>query len=298
MVTTQTLDELIRRYAQELAEYGIDQPLREVRLLMEAANGIEIKEQLVAPDKTLNQAQVNSFQKYLRARKNRTPYAYLTNVKEFYGREFYIKNCLIPRPETELIVDFIKENIQERFEGKCNILDLCTGSGCLGLTVLLELEKQMAIELTMTDISDQALDTCKVNVKKHCSHNSKIMILKSDLFPNRDFENPQFFDLIVANPPYIKSGDITGLAPEVAGYEPHLALDGGVEGLDFYFRIAEEIRPFLQKKQSTVLLMEHGAGQRKAIIKIFEETDLVIKERIELNDWQGHDRVLGFVLTR
>jgi len=85
MVTTQTLDELIRRSAQELAEYGIDQPLREVRLLMEAANGIEIKEQLVAPDKTLNQAQVNSFQKYLRARKNRTPYAYLTNVKEFYG---------------------------------------------------------------------------------------------------------------------------------------------------------------------------------------------------------------------
>lgn len=292
-----TIESLIRRSAQQLSEQGIEDPLFEARLLFEDSTGISLVEQLTNSQRKLKAEQIEKFLAFVESRKRRTPYAYITEHADFYGREFNVKDCLIPRPETELVVDLVLNNFQNWFNRKCNILDLCTGSGCLGLTLYLELESELELNLTLSDISNEALRTCKLNYNTYCESTDKVEIVQADLFPIDQAFAFQYFDLIVANPPYIKTEDINELSPEVASYEPHLALDGGQDGLNFYRRISKEIKPFIQHDVDTILVVEHGTGQRKNIKEIFYQTDLIIKEIIEVDDWQGHDRILAFIIN-
>ncbi|HHT25590.1 MAG TPA: peptide chain release factor N(5)-glutamine methyltransferase [Clostridiaceae bacterium] len=285
-------DFLIRCSAAQLTKAGIENALYETRLLLEAATGISLKEQLTQPDQNLNAKQVQVFAEYVELRRNRTPFAYITGQTEFYGRKFQVENCLIPRPETELLVDLVLAKQKEWFSGKPRILELCTGTGCVGITLYLELKTECAeADVILTDISEQALATCRANIMQYCEPDCQIEVVAADLFPEL-----QRFDLIIANPPYIKSEDIEKLEADVFEYEPHLALDGGEDGLDFYRRIAEELKPFLSDTGNTVLLLEHGSGQRNAIKQIFAETNLDIEKIIELDDFQKHDRILGFVI--
>ncbi|NLJ70881.1 MAG: peptide chain release factor N(5)-glutamine methyltransferase [Clostridiaceae bacterium] len=289
------IDLLIRNSAAQLTQAGIENPLYEARLLLEAASGISLKEQLTQPDRQLNVRQVQVFAEYIKLRSKRTPFAYITGQTEFYGRTFQVNNCLIPRPETELLVDLVLDNRKCWFSGKPRILELCTGTGCLGITLYLELKTEFVDPtVLLTDISHRALATCKANIIQYCEADCQIEAIAADLFPKP--HKPQQFDLIIANPPYVRSEDIGKLAADVFEYEPHLALDGGKDGLVFYRRIAKEIKPFLSETGNTVLLLEHGLGQRKAIKQIFAETNLDIEKTIEIDDYQKHDRILGFVL--
>ena len=140
---TKTIDSLIRRSAVQLAQAGIENSLNESRLLLEAATGIGLKEQLVRPDRNLNDNQVQVFNKYIELRRERTPFAYITGQREFYGRTFQVENCLIPRPETELLIELVLNNKNKWFSTNPRILDVYRYR-MLGITLYLELKTEFA----------------------------------------------------------------------------------------------------------------------------------------------------------
>lgn len=285
---------MIRLAAEALAEQEIEEPLREARLLLELASGISLSEQLAKPETVLTAQQLKTFTEVLEKRQQNIPFAYISGKADFYGRDFYVEHCLIPRPETELIIDAC---LNFQFTEPLRILDLCTGTGCLGITLFLELKKfYQNIKLDCTDISPEAITTCQKNFQRFAIPEEQAKAIQTDLFPEAKSGENTYYDLIVANPPYVNTADIPSLQREVQNFEPHTALDGGQDGLLFYRRIATEIKPFLSAKQSTVLFLEHGKGQRAAIKKIFAAADFQIERMIELDDWQGIDRCLGFVL--
>ncbi len=285
-----TLSALIKEAASQLQEKQIENAVHEARLLFELATGMNITKQLIEPNQIVPENQTQKFNELLEKRLQHIPFAYLSGEQEFFGRTFKVENCLIPRPETELLIE---EIIKHEYKEPIGILDLCTGTGCIGITLFLELKKQYEnISVTMTDISEKTIETCQKNINENIPQ-GHAQLIKTDLFPAK----AKPYSIIVSNPPYINAADIENLQEEVQGFEPHTALDGGEDGLVFYRRIAAEIKPFLHESQ-TFLLMEHGQGQREAIKKIFDQADLNIKEVIEIDDLQGIDRCIGFLLTR
>lgn len=292
MVIDKRLDNVIREAANQLKQKNIDDPLQEARFLMQEILQIPIAKQLARPDILLTEIEYKQFCQATTKRASGTPAAYITGKADFYGNEFLVNNTLIPRPETELLIDLA---LTLSFDTKeISILDLCTGSGCIGITLFLNLYSKYQIELSLSDISTEALMTCQKNVERLIKKQSNIQILEADLFPKQDTNKP--YDLIVVNPPYIETKTIDDLQIDVKDYEPKLALDGGADGLLFYKRLATEIKPYLSSNKNTYLLLEHGLGQRDAIKDIFEKSEFQILDIIEINDWQKFDRILGFTL--
>lgn len=291
----QSIDNLIRWASPNLSAAGVDQPKREARLILELVSKISLARQLAEPDRLLEDGEIEQFRTMVEERSMGKPFAYLSGWADFYGRAFLVDNCLIPRPETELLVSRALDLDLPR---KPRILDLCTGSGCLGISVYLELiRKSYEPSLVMTDISPKSLVTCRKNLDRYIREGGRAICLKADLFPQTLLETggEPGFDLILANPPYIKSSDLAQLETTVRDFEPAEALDGGTDGLLFYRRIAAEIKPFLATSKS-FLLIEHGAGQREDILAIFQSSGLAFQQSIMQDDWQGHDRLLGFFL--
>lgn len=190
------------------------------------------------------------------------PLAYLLQVKEFYGRDFFVSSdVLIPRPETELIIDIAKEYFEKR-ENKevLNICDIGTGSGCLGITLLMELENSSC---TAYDISEKALGIAKKNAEF-------LLKKKNSLFLNhtgiKNADRKQKFDCIVSNPPYIPYAEYIGLEESVKNYEPKIALTSGNTGLE----IIEEVLSFAHStlKPQGLLLIEHGYNQANSVLNL------------------------------
>lgn len=291
----QSIDNLIRRAAKDLELADIEEAKREARLILELVSHISPAKQLADPDRLLQDADSGRFIGMVRERALGRPFAYLSGQADFYGRTFLVENCLIPRPETELLVSQV---LDLDWPPEPRILDLCTGSGCLGISVYLELvQRAYRPSLVMTDISPKSLASCQKNLDSYIKEPGRASCLEADIFPALTgiAWGKAGFDLILANPPYIKSSDLSGLEKSVRDFEPAEALDGGTDGLDFYRRIADEIKPYLAS-QGSLLLLEHGAGQRAEILTIFQNSGLNIGKYIVQDDWQGHDRLLGFFL--
>ena len=189
------------------------------------------------------------------------PIQYLTNSQEFMGFNFYVdKNVLIPQPDTEILVEnviSIIKNLQKSCQKEITVLDLCTGSGIIGVCLKKHLQN---VNVLSSDISSNALEIAKKNANLQ---NVKIDFIKSDLFENID----EKFDVIVSNPPYIKTDKINELSKEVKN-EPRLALDGGQDGLDFYRRIIKESTNFFRK--TGYLALEIGYDQKEAVENLFK----------------------------
>lgn len=187
------------------------------------------------------------------------PLQYITGNQEFMGLDFFVnKNVLIPQPDTEILVQSVikflnhncgKENVKifENIEkNKLNnpkILDLCTGSGAIAISLSKNFQNDN-VEIVASDISIDALEVAKINSLKN---NVKVKFIESDLFENIE----EKFDIIVSNPPYIETGEIDELDLDVQN-EPHLALDGGKDGLDFYKKIAKESKKHLNKERHVI----------------------------------------------
>ena len=216
------------------------------------------------------------FEKVKRLSKNE-PIQYIINSVEFMGINFYVdKNVLIPQPDTEILVQKTIEAFQSR-KNIQKILDLCTGSGAIGVSLCKNLNN---VQIVATDISENALNIAKKNAEKN---KAKIKFVKSDLFENINEE----FDVIVSNPPYIETDVINTLSEEVR-YEPILALDGGKDGLDFYRIIANNSRKYL--KENGMLLLEVGYNQKKSVMNILKKSGF---KNIECyKDLSNHDRVI------
>jgi len=221
-----------------------------------------------------------TFNRYIEKAKLGMPVAYILGKKEFYSLDFYVTpDVLIPRPDTEILVD----NIIPLAKGK-RILDICCGSGCIGISIA----ANTPCTLTMIDISEKALEIAE----KNCALNKvPAQLIKKDIL-NDEIDGE--FDIIVSNPPYIESETVLTLDENVRDFEPHLALDGGQNGLDFYPTIAQ--KTFCSLSKGGTLAFEIGYNQGNAVAEIMKKTGF---ENVEIiKDLASNDRVvIGSKLT-
>ena len=221
--------------------------------------------------------------KILQARREGKPLQYILGKTEFMGLDFRLtKDTFIPRPETELLIEKSIEIIKSELcqKKKIQILDLCSGSGCIAVSLAKYLPD---IILVASDISKATLKIAKLNARLN-NVDKKIKFKQSDLFKNLTGR----FDFIITNPPYVPSSDIENLQPELS-YEPQIALDGGTNGLDFYRKIIKESPKFLE--ENGILIMEIGFRQHEPIKNILKK-----QEKFEIldiiKDYQGIERII------
>ena len=212
--------------------------------------------------------------KMARRRVNKEPLQYITHNQYFFGNKFYVnENVLIPRADTEILVEEVLKSVT----GNENILDLCTGSGCIAISLK---KANEALNVSASDISTNALTVAMINAK---INNADVNFVKSDLFDNINKK----YDIIVSNPPYIKKCDMKILQEEVK-HEPILALDGGNSGLEYYEKIIEQAKKYLTDKG--VIALEIGYNQAEDV------SNLLIKNNYAdikvIKDYGNNDRAI------
>ena len=259
-----------------LKQNGID--ALDARVLLKSVTGYDDISISVNANSELPNELFQKYTAYINRRANHEPVAYITGSREFMSLEFDVEpGILIPRPETEHIVEaIIEHNIQN-----ANILDICTGSGIIAVSLAYYLK---AARVTAIDINPVAVKVAKQNAAKH-GVADRVNVLLRDALQKYNFGEK--FDIVVSNPPYIKSGDISGLDTDVAGFEPHLALDGGNDGLDFYRKISQNAYDVLNT--NGMLVYEIGFDQAKDVCSILQSRYTNIKV---LKDLAGLDRVI------
>ncbi|MEJ8553982.1 peptide chain release factor N(5)-glutamine methyltransferase [Tepidibacter sp. Z1-5] len=211
-------------------------------------------------DEEISKKDENRIEALLKQRRKGRPMAYIIGKKEFMGLDFFVKEgVLIPRPDTEVLVEDIIE--QAKKIDNPLIVDIGTGSGAISVSLANYIKDSKIYSL---DISDDALEVGSINAKNN-EVEDRITFLKSDVFSALENEDVKF-DIIVSNPPYIRKADIEGLEVDVKNYEPSLALDGGEDGLDFYKKITEDSIRFI--KDNGILGYEVGYDQAEDVKKI------------------------------
>ncbi len=216
------------------------------------------------------------------------PVAYLVGYKEFFSRRFNVSSAvLIPRPETELLASHAMDFLQKDYhnDGPASCLDLCCGSGCLGITISASVEDS---EVIMSDISEAALEVASGNAELH-GVEERAKICHSDMFNSIADSGKRVFDLIVSNPPYISEVEFAKIEKNVSEYEPIQALKADDNGLAYYKTIVAEANSFLAEKGA--LMVEIGYEQGPAVSKMFEDSGYLTEVKV-IKDIQGHDRVV------
>lgn len=238
---------------------------------------------LVHGDESLSKEEQNLYELFLQKREQGMPVAYITGVKEFMGMEFRVnEHTLIPRPDTEIAVTEALEAI--RSYGYKMVLDLCCGSGAIGLSLAASFE---FTNVTLSDINKEALDVASENAVR-LGLKERVRIVYSDLFSSIE----DTFDLIVSNPPYISGEDMKKLEKTVRDYEPHLALYGGDSGLDFYRSITQQAPRYL--RENGMLIFEIGYDQSSEVEKMMKEYGF--KNVHTVKDFSGLSRVVSGLL--
>lgn len=280
-----TIKEIIIRYSKELEEIS-PTPRLDVETLLQKALDVDRLYILLNLERNLSEDEEKLFNEFINERLNNRPIAYIVGNREFMGLDFYVQEgVLIPRPDTEVLVEEVIELGKNK--GPINILDIGTGSGAITVSLAKYLDN---VKVTSVDISDIALEIGKKNAISN-NVDDKITFIKSDLFTNID-KNMKF-DIIVSNPPYIKREVIETLDKQVKDFEPYNALEGGIDGLDFYRAITTQAKNYLNK--DGILAYEVGHDQSEDVGKLMEKdgyTNIYTRK-----DLQQIDRVvIGSVL--
>ncbi len=227
-----TLGTVVQAASARLKAAGIDNPRLDARLIVAHALGCQVEDALIHPERAVDAAACNRIAAMLERRIMREPVSHILGQREFWSMPFLVSaDTLTPRPDTEILIEAVlaKLNAEQR-EQPLSILDLGVGSGCIILSLLSELPSAMGLGI---DASEAALDVAKSNAKA-LDLSARVKFSTGNW--TRGLDGP--FDIVVSNPPYIPAGDIDALEPEVATYEPRLALDGGEDGLEAYRDIA------------------------------------------------------------
>ncbi len=282
---TWTIQKLLSWVTEYFTGKGIDSPRLSTEWLLSYVLGLKRIELYTQFNKIVGPEQLSQLHELVKRAANHEPIAYLTGKKEFYSLEFEItKDCLIPRPETELLVERAIEFLRTR-NGEQFICDLCTGSGCIAVAIARNCAN---CRIVATDISDAALAVAEKNVAKHGLMN-RIKLLQGDLFePVIAGLGPAKFDLIVCNPPYVSEPEYEKLAPNVKDFEPKSALTAGRDGLDIIKRIIAETGRHL--KPTGTLMLEIGNEQGNTVRNLLETVGYFDTVKIE-KDYSNHDRL-------
>ena len=248
-------------------------------ILMAKALGKKREYIILNNDKIIKEQNLKYFKKLVHERATRKPIAYLLNKKSFWNSEFYVnKNTLIPRPDTEIILEQILKFTKNK--NYLNILDIGVGSGCILLSVLKERKNFYG---TGIDISRNSLDICKMNAKKLLL-DRRVKFFKSDV----DKFAIGKYDLIVSNPPYIKTCNLKYLESDVIKFEPKLALDGGLDGLSVIRKVIKKSSELLKKNGKFIL--EIGFDQKNKVIKLLNNKGFYINSTVK--DLANNDRCI------
>jgi len=280
-----TIKRLLEWITGYLTERKVDSPRLSAELVLShvlAKKRIELYTQF---DSVIEKPILDQLHDLIKRAGLHEPVAYLVGKTEFYSLEIAVcPDCLIPRPETELLVQKAIDFLRSR-PGTQRVCDLCTGSGCIAVALAANCKTAGIIA---TDLCDKALAAAARNVDRH-GLKDRIKLLSGDLFdpilPQLD-EGP--FDLIASNPPYVTAAEYERLARNVRDYEPRLALHAGDDGLTFIRRIVEQVDPFL--KPDGALMLEIGYTQAPAVTDLIRQTGKFSDVQVE-KDFQGHDRV-------
>lgn len=265
-----------------LQKAGVENPRLEAEVLLSNILDCDRIYFYAHPRELVEPTHREAYLKNIQRRSQHEPVAYILGQKEFMGMSFKVNSdVLIPRPDTEPMVEYLIGRLKTDYPKGAKVLDLCTGSGVIGIS----LKKYYALgEITLGDISKDALTVARINGKRLVD--GDIALYQGDLF--EAIPSDEKYDVIVSNPPYIKSEDMEVLPPDILDFEPHLALNGGDSGLDFYERIIADARNYL--RIPGILALEIGYDQETLVF------DLLIKhdyDSIEKHhDLGGHVRCL------
>lgn len=287
-----TILKLIRWTTDDFSKHSIDSPRLDAELLLSSLLGCERVDLYLRHGEILNREKLAAFREFVRRRRAREPVACITGKKAFRKIDLKVTpEVMTPRPETELLVDAVISCIEKSAKDHGHllrrILDLGTGSGAIALSLAAEFPE---LDIRASDISEGALKIARENAKL-LGLEGKIHFVRGDMFQPFSGETP--FDLIVSNPPYIPTGAIPSLMPEVSQFEPKEALDGGPDGL-------EPIRKILKQAPTHLspggwLWLEVGDGQAQQVIEA-AKPPLIHKETVK--DYSGIPRVAGFSKDR
>lgn len=263
----------------KLTDAGVPEAKENALLLLEYVCGSRRQDMYLNPGRILTEDECAAYRELISKRCERIPLQQLVGSQSFMGLEFIVDcNVLIPRQDTEILVERV---LGDGAAGK-NVLDLCTGSGCILISTAVLGKTGTAVGC---DISHEALEVAKKNSAKNAAD---VSFYEGDLFEALPAGLKGSFDIITANPPYIRTEDIAGLMPEVRDHEPVGALDGGEDGLIFYRRIADEACGWLKKDGR--IYMEIGYDQAEDVLGIF--TAKGYKDIEVVKDLAGLDRVV------
>lgn len=268
-----------------LAEAGIEEAELDARLLLEYVCGTDRNTLLVHGDRELDEAQQTAFYNLIEKRAERIPLQHLTGTQNFMGLEFEVnEQVLIPRQDTEILVE---EALKELHDGM-RVLDMCTGSGCILISLLSYSNDCSGVGV---DLSGEALQVAERNVRQLLEKEKadRVALVQSDLFERVEGQ----FDMLVSNPPYIRTKELETLMPEVREHEPEMALDGTEDGIYFYKKILEGSRNHLKK--GGMLLFEIGCDQAVEVSGLMRKAGY--GEVRVIKDYAGHDRVVAGTLS-
>ena len=279
-----TYRELYEEGRRILEQAGLPDAALDARFLLEKVCGTNLQTLLVFPEKKVSEEEVNQYRAFIQRRKDREPTAMILGEWDFMGLTFRLnKSTLIPEQDTEVLVETALEELKRRGLGEAplRILDLCTGSGCILLSLLHELRNAGGLG---TDLSEEALEAARENAVR-------LGLQERAAFRQGDLWEPvgdERFDLIVSNPPYVPTEVIPTLEPEVRCGEPYAALDGGEDGLVFYRRIMREAAGHL--KPSGIIIVESGFDEAPQIAALMQDQKL--RGIRTVKDYGGLDRVV------
>lgn len=278
------VDGLLRWANDYLIRENVPSPYVDAEYMLAHVLGCRRKDLWVYPDRVLTEPEREQFNTCIERRSRREPLQYIIGEVEFRGLLFKVnKDVLIPRPETELLVDEVVNGVGKK---EVTVLDLCTGSGCIAVSIANELAESRVYAV---DISEGAIAVARENAGRH-GVEERITFLIGDLFTAIDALNLKGkIDIIVSNPPYVSKKEMEELQPEIKDYEPASALFGGEDGLDFYRRIIRESPFYLSS--GGYIVMEMGYSQSGSIKDLFEKEKVFMGIEVK-KDLAGIERII------
>jgi release factor glutamine methyltransferase len=274
------INKILKYAAALLSEAGVESPFLDARLLLKFCFNYSEEDLLRNYDQDLTPEQEKLYFSFIRRRESHEPIAYIIGFREFFGRNFIVnKNVLIPRPDSETIIEAVLTRFSD-LKKSLRIIDIGTGSGCLLITLLMEYQNSTAIGI---DVSEAALEVAWQNIDYY-DLRARAELQQSYLLNNITIEQ---FDVIICNPPYIDKAD-THHMNQATEFEPEIALFAKNNGLLIYEEISAQISNYMNNK--TLAFFEIGFNQKNQVVKIFEKNNLYIEEIA--NDLSGTPRCI------